>query len=119
METAPVREALLVVVLIVVVLATASLEPTTGIRGGLLVALAFLLLGSVAGALYHRRLHACLRDRGPVPPRWWVDPTKLHRTLTEPERERTMPAFYVGAFSFGVCVLGCVSMVSGLVRILL
>ena len=113
------RETLLVVVVIVTLLTTASLEPTTGIRGGLVVAVVFLLLGSIAGALYHRRLHQCLSARDALPPRWWIEPTKLHPLLTEDEWARTMPSFYVGAAAFGVCVLGCVAMVSGLVRILL
>ena len=113
------RETLLVVVVIVTLLATASLEPATGIRGGLVVSIAFLVLGSLAGALYHWRLHQCLSARDALPARWWIEPTKLHRRLTDEERARTMPSFYVGAAAFGVCVLGCVAMVSGLVRIVL
>jgi len=113
------REALLVVVGIVVLLATASVEPATGIRGGLVVAVVFLVLGSIAGALYHHRLHQSLSARNALPPRWWIEPTKLHGTLTEDERDRTMPPFYVGAGAFGVSVFGCVAMLSGLVRVLL
>ena len=113
------RESLLVVAVLIALLATASLEPSTGIQGGLAVSVAFLVLGSLAGALYHRRLHQSLSARDALPPGWWIEPTKLHRLLTEDERVRTMPAFYVGAAAFGVCVLGCVAMVSGLVRILL
>lgn len=113
------RETLLVVVVVMTLLATASLEPTIGIQAGLGVAVASLVLGSLAGALYHRRLHQCLSASDALPPRWWIEPTKLHRRLTDDERARTMPPFYVGAAAFGVCVLGCVAMVSGLVRILL
>ena len=113
------RESLLVVVVIIALLTTASLDPATGIRGGLVVAVVFLLFGSLAGALYHRRLHQSLSARGALPKRWWIEPTKLHGELTDDERMRTMPAFYVGAAAFGVCVLGCVAMVSGLVRVLL
>ncbi len=113
------RESLLVVVVIIALLATASLEPTTGIQGGFVVSVLSLLLGSIAGALYHRRLHQCLSARDALPPRWWIEPTKLHRELTDEERVRTMPPFYVGAAAFGVCVLGCVAMVSGLLRIAL
>lgn len=113
------RESLLVVVAIVALLGTAAVEPATAIRGGLLVAVAFLLLGTVAGGIYHRRLHQVLSARDALPPRWWVDPTKLHKELSDAERERALPAFYAGAAAFGVCVLGCVSMVSGLARVLL
>jgi len=113
------REAILVVVGIVALLATASIEPTLAIRGGLLVSIAFVLLGSVAGAVYHRRLHRCLSARGDLPPRWWLDPTTLHVRLTDDERVGVMPPFYLGAAAFGFCVLGCVAMVSGLVRLLL
>lgn len=111
------RESLLVVVVIIALLTTTSLGPATGIRGGLAVAVVFLLLGTVAGALYHRRLHQALCARDALPKRWWIEPTKLHGDLTDDERGRTMPAFYVGAAAFGACVLGCVAMVSGLVRL--
>ncbi len=113
------RESLLVVVVIIALLATASLDPATGIRGGLVVAVVFLLLGTIAGALYHRRLHQALSARDALPKRWWIEPTKLHGDLTNDERVQTMPAFYVGAGAFGVCVFGCVAMVSGLVRLAL
>lgn len=113
------REALLVVVSIVALLGTASLDPVTGIRAGLGVAVVFLVLGSLAGGLYHHRLYRALTAREALPPRWWVDPTKLHDALTEEERERTLPSFYVGAAAFGICVLGCVAMLSGAVRIAL
>ena len=113
------RESLLVVAVIIALLTTASLEPATGIQGGLFVSVTFLILGSLAGALYHQRLHQCLSARNALPPRWWIEPTKLHRLLTEQERARTMPPFYAGAAAFGLCVLGCVAMVSGLLRIVL
>ncbi len=110
------RESLLVVVALIALLATAALEPATAIRGGFVVAVGFLLLGSIAGGVYHLRLHRALSARDKLPPRWWIDPTKLHTELSDAERERTLPAFYVGATAFATCVLGCVSMVSGLAR---
>lgn len=113
------RESVLVVVVIIALLTTAALDPVTGVRGGLVVATAFLLLGSIAGAVYHRRLHRALSARDALPKRWWIEPTKLHGALTDDERVRTMPALYVGAAAFGVCVLGCVAMVSGLLRLVL
>lgn len=113
------RESLLVVVAIIALLATAALEPATAIRGGLVVSVGFLLLGSIAGGVYHLRLRQVLSVRDALPPRWWIEPTKLHKELTDAERERTMPAFVLGAAAFGLCVLGCGAMVSGLVRVLL
>ncbi len=113
------RESLLVVVAIIALLATAALQPATAIRGGLVVAVGFLLLGSLAGGLYHLRLHRVLSARDALPRRWWIDPTKLHPQLSDAERERVLPAFYAGAAAFSVCVLGCVSMVSGLARLFL
>lgn len=113
------RESLLVVVAIIALLGTAALEPATAIRGGLIVAVGFLLVGSLAGGLYHLRLHRVLSARDALPPRWWIDPTKLHKKLSDAERERVLPAFIFGAAAFGLCVLGCGAMVSGLVRLLL
>ncbi len=104
---------------IAALLATAALTPPTGVRVGLAVSVVFLVVGSIAGGLYHHRLYACLAPRDALPPRWWIDPTTLHGLLTEDERERTLPAFYVGAGSFALCVLGCVSMLSGVARLML
>ncbi len=113
------RESLLVVLGIVLLLVTAALEPPTGIRVGLGVSVIGLIIGTLAGGLYHLRLHASLAPRNALPERWWVDPTKLHAALTETERQHTLPSFYVGAGSFALCVIGCVSMLSGVARLML
>lgn len=113
------RESLLVVGGIIALLATAALEPATAIRGGLIVAVGFLLAGSLAGGAYHLRLYRVLSARGALPKRWWIDPSKLHKELSDAERERVLPPFILGAAAFGLCVLGCVAMVSGLARMLL
>lgn len=113
------RESLLVVLGIVLLLVTAALEPPTGIRVGLGSSVVGLFIGILAGGLYHHRLHASLSARDALPPRWWIDPTKLHPTLTDAERQRTLPSFYVGAGSFALCVIGCVSMLSALARLML
>ncbi|MEM6294630.1 MAG: hypothetical protein AAGA54_25370 [Myxococcota bacterium] len=112
-------EALLVVVCIIALLAVVALEPITGIRLGLVVSIGGVLLGSVAGGLYHWRLRSALLARDALPKRWWVNPVALHASLTDDERRRTLPSFYVGAAFFAVCVLGCAAMVSGLARLLM
>lgn len=113
------RESVIVVLAIVALLTTAALEPTTGIRGGLIVAVIALVLGTLAGFVYHLRLHHALAARDALPRRWWVNPVALHPQLTDEERVDVLPSFVVGAAFFGVCVLGCVAMVSGLARLLL
>ncbi len=114
-----VREALLVVGCILALLGVVALEPVTGIRLGFVIAVGSLTIGAIAGAVYHWRLRAALLARDALPPRWWVNPVALHGKLTTDDRDRTMPAFYVGAFWFAISVLGCAAMVSGLARLLL
>lgn len=114
-----VREALLVVVGIIALLAVVALEPVTGVRLGLAVSIGGVLLGSLAGALYHWRLRAALLARDALPKRWWVNPVALHPLLNDDARRRTMPSFYVGAAFFAACVLGCAAMLSGLARMAL
>jgi hypothetical protein len=66
-----------------------------------------LVVGVPTGMLYHVRLRAALAAAGPLPPRWWMNPTPLHARVA-PERLRwVMRPFYAGAAGFLAILVGC------------
>lgn len=80
------------------------------------LALLWLSLGIVAtGALfgipfgirYHLLLRRELLRLGPLPARWFVEPTKFHARLEQGAMARIRPAFFLGALGFGFMMLGC------------
>gem|GEM_PF-1634982 len=66
-----------------------------------------LLVGVPAGLLYHLRLRAALLALEALPPRWWLEPVRLHARLDAASLARVRPSFYVGAGGFALCALGC------------
>jgi len=81
--------------------------------GGIVLSLLGLAVGVPTGLWYHVRLYRAVRARGPVPPRWWVRPDRLHAQLTEDERAGVMRPFYFGAAGFVLSVLGCLFIAYG------
>jgi hypothetical protein len=67
-----------------------------------------MLVGLPSGLLYHLRLRAALLQAGALPPRWWLEPVRLHERLEPATLRRVLPSFYVGAAGFLLCALGCV-----------
>jgi hypothetical protein len=81
--------------------------------GGLGLCLLGLAVGVPTGLWYHLRLYRAVRERGPLPARWWVRPDRLHGRLTEAERALVMRPFYFGAVGFVLSVLGCILVAYG------
>ena len=73
-----------------------------------------LALGIPTGFLYPVLLRRALLRRGPLPKRWWVNPTGLHRDFDRGE------AFYVwmvlGAIGFVISIVGCALVLVGALR---
>ncbi len=88
----------------------------TVLIGGAIMVVAGMLLGVPTGVLYHLALYRRLRPRGPLPPRWWVAPLKLHPRLEARDRRSVMPWFWLGAAGFLVTCLGCVLVAIGAFR---
>ena len=65
-----------------------------------------LLLGLPTGFLYHLRLRQCLLMSPPLPPRWWLRPTRFHDRIGEAQRRRVMVPFYLGAAGFFLILFG-------------
>lgn len=96
-----------------------ALAPAPGlIYGGVALALGGVLIGAIAGFVYHVLLHRHLAPRGELQPRWWWNPVPYNKHLQPEERRRTMPWFYVGAAAWVTSMLGCVGSVTGMLRTL-
>jgi hypothetical protein len=71
-----------------------------------------VVVGLPAAAYYHFRLWRALRP-GRL---WWLNPTALHGQLSAADRPPVMRWFRVGAFMFGVILLGCLVTAAGAAR---
>ena len=84
----------------------ATVDPMLLLWASAAVALSGLLAGVPAGAVYHVRLRASLLESGPLPDDFYVRPHAYHDALDPTSQRRILPAFYVGAFGFGLFLLG-------------
>ncbi len=71
-----------------------------------------LILGGLVFSLpcavwYHVLLYRSLAPRRALDKRWIWNPTSHHSRLTEDERGRVMPWFYLGAAGWVASVAGC------------
>jgi hypothetical protein len=75
------------------------------------VSLGAMLLGSLLGVPFGLRYHLLLRREllrlGKLPARWYWHPTRLHEQLDAPGHARVRLAFLLGAWGFGLIMLGC------------
>ena len=95
----------------VLVTATLSVE-------GLFVAGFWLVVGGLAfgvptGFLYHVALRRSLLRKGPLPARWWLQPTRLNHKVPDADRRLVLGFCYAGAAGFLVTVLGCIVVAIG------
>ena len=104
----------LLVLLVLGAMAALALVPWPWLleAGALVTALGFLL-GLPPALVYHLRLRAALKRRDRLPPRWWLEPSRLHRHLEAADRPRVIPWFVAGAVGFVVVVVGCGLVVLG------
>jgi hypothetical protein len=88
--------------------------PDTLLYAGGVIASVGLAAGVPTGFWYHVSLYRALRARGPLPARWWLHPVPLHSRLREDERSGVLRWFVLGGIGFGVVVIGCGTVVLGL-----
>lgn len=79
---------------------------------GLVMATLGLVLGAAAGLAYHLRLRRVILRQGPMPPRWWLFPTRLHDRLGDDKRWVLRPFFW-GATGMAVTIAGLVFIAYG------
>lgn len=117
-EARAVWEAALVALAVAAMAAVALVPWTILVQAGALVTALGLALGVPGGVAYHLRLRAALRRRDALPPRWWVEPVRLHRHLSDEERRRVLPPFTLGAAGFVLTMLGCALVLLGVLGLL-
>lgn len=110
------RETILVVAMVVALLAIAAIPAESGILVGGAIALGSLLVGAVAGLVYHVALHRSLAPRGALRRGWFWHPTDYHGELDASQRVRVLPWFVVGAAGFVGSIFGCLVVVTAVVR---
>jgi hypothetical protein len=93
---------------------------TTIFSSHLLTAMGFgtlllgLALGVPTGFWYHVILYQFVSTRIPLPRRWWLSPSDLHRHLTDAEQRRIKPWYRIGGVGFVLSVAGGLAAIVGL-----
>ena len=81
---------------------------------GLVLLVVGLLEGVPTGFWYHVVLRRILVQRGALPPRWWIHPTRHHERLTPDEHRRIRLWFVLGGIGYTVAVAGGLAAIVGL-----
>jgi hypothetical protein len=81
---------------------------------GLVMLVAGLAEGIPTGFWYHVALRRILVERGPLPARWWIHPTRHHERLTPEEHRRIRLWFVLGGIGYAVAVSGGLAAIVGL-----
>jgi len=72
-----------------------------------------LAVGLPTGFWYHAVLYRLVSAKLPLPRRWWLSPSDLHRHLTDAEERRIRPWYRIGGLGFVLCVLGGLVAIAG------
>ena len=81
---------------------------------GLVLLVVGLLEGVPTGFWYHVVLRRILVQRGDLPRRWWIHPTRHHERLTPDEHRRIRLWFVLGGIGYTVAVAGGLAAIVGL-----
>lgn len=92
--------------LLLFVAALGWISPDALLAFGTAVALAGLGASLVVGVVYHLRLRAAILRHGPLPARWWLAPSRLHRRLRDEQRVTVIPFFVAGVVLVAICFGG-------------
>lgn len=80
---------------------------------GLLMLAAGLAEGVPTGFWYHVVLRRILIQRGTLPPKWWIHPTRHHGQLTPEEHHRIRLWFVLGGIGYAIAVTGGLAAIAG------
>lgn len=81
---------------------------------GFLMLVAGLVEGLPTGVWYHVVLRRILRERGALPSRWWIHPTRFHTQLTPEEYRRIRIWFLLGGLGYTLAVGGGLAAIVGI-----
>ncbi len=71
-------------------------------------------LGVPTGFWYHVTLYRFVSARTPLPRKWWLSPSDLHRHLTDAEQRRINLWYRIGGAGFVLSVVGGLTAIAGL-----
>jgi hypothetical protein len=111
-------EAVVALLIVLVLLATAALPASVLLWVGAGVGTLGALFGVPAGLVYHARLWQALRRNGKSTAGIWLRPMRLHDQLPEHELGLVQLWFAVGAIGFMATILGAIGVVVAVVRLL-
>ena len=80
---------------------------------GLTTLLLGLVMGVPTGFWYHVILYRLVSAKTPLPRKWWLSPSSLHRHLTDAEQRRIRPWYRVGGLGFVLSVSGGLAAIAG------
>ena len=109
-------EVLAALVLLLFVAALGWVSPDGLLAFGTAVALAGLGASLLVGVVYHLRLREAILRKGPLPARWWLAPSRLHRSLADDERMTVIPFFVAGVVLVAICFGGLLLVALGAVK---
>lgn len=109
--------AAIVAALLLIGLITVTIPPRIMIELGLWTLAGGLFVGVPTGLWYHVVLYRALAGRSTLARGWWRRPVDLHPLLTPQEFRRIRPWFLAGAVGFGLCCVGGVAAIIGLLVI--
>src|SRR5712664_1065578 len=81
---------------------------------GLVMLLTGLVEGIPTGFWYHVVLRRILIQRGNLPRKWWIHPTRHHGQLTPEEHRRIRLWFVLGGIGYTIAVTGGLAAIVGL-----
>jgi len=81
---------------------------------GVLMMLVGLAEGIPTGFWYHVVLRRILIERGHLPSKWWIHPTRHHGQLTPEEHRRIRLWFVLGGIGYAIAVTGGLAAIIGL-----
>jgi hypothetical protein len=81
---------------------------------GFLTLAAGLAEGIPAGLWYHVVLYRTIADRGSLPSRWWIHPSRFHARLTPEEHRSVRRWFVLGGLGYVLAVAGGLAAIVGL-----
>src|SRR5437773_12232665 len=80
---------------------------------GLFMLAAGLAEGIPTGFRYHVVLRRILIERGKLPPKWWIHPTRHHAQLSPDEHRRIRPWFVLGGVGNAIAPAGGLAAIVG------
>ena len=81
---------------------------------GVLLLVVGLTEGLPTGLWYHVVLHRSMANKGALPSRWWIHPSRFHASLTPDQHRRVKFWFMLGGLGYILAVAGGLAAIVGI-----